>query len=531
MNVYFIGMCIAMVLFLGISCIVSKKIKNAEDFYVAGRRAPLILIAGSMIASYTSTGMFMGDAAEAYEGALAPMVLFAGMQSAGYILGAVFFGRYLRRSGAMTIPEFFGMRFCSQKMRTLSAVTAIIMMSVYLLSVIQGVGTLMTVVTNVDYKICISSVLIVFTLITVISGSSGVLITDTLMAAIFTGAMLVSVVFIAKESGGWFHAISRLAGNAETQSLLSWSGKAGALYDTGMDNIVWGVAYGIVWCSVCAVGPWQSSRYLMAKNESTIVKSAPIAALGVFILEFFVCTAAVIVNVVNPDVNPSSHVWIWAAMNMVPTVLGVVLMTGVLSAGISSATTFLSLIGASAANDVVWLKRGGWNSVKTGRIVMVIVSCIVLMCAIFNPPAIFVIMFLGGATAASSWMPVAFASIFSKRITKVGAFSGMLAGMLGCLAANLAKSFLEINLPSYLDPAIIGIICNVTAIIIGSLLTEVTEEEKKAREDLFIVPEHEKNLGERAKALKWTKCGVAVGLLMMLLMLIFWIVPYLRAKH
>lgn len=55
MNVYFIGMCIAMVLFLGISCIVSKKIKNAEDFYVAGRRAPLILIAGSMIASYTST--------------------------------------------------------------------------------------------------------------------------------------------------------------------------------------------------------------------------------------------------------------------------------------------------------------------------------------------------------------------------------------------------------------------------------------------------------------------------------------------
>lgn len=88
--------------------------KNTEDFYVAGRRAPLILIAGSMIASYTSMGMFMGHAAEAYEGALYSMILFAGMQSAGYILGAVFFGRYLRQSGAMTIPEFFGMRFCSR---------------------------------------------------------------------------------------------------------------------------------------------------------------------------------------------------------------------------------------------------------------------------------------------------------------------------------------------------------------------------------------------------------------------------------
>ena len=92
MNIYFAGMCIAMLFFLGISCLISRKVKNAEDFYVAGRKAPVILIAGSMIASYTSTGMFMGDAAEAYEGALSAMIVFAGMQSAGYILGAEFFG-------------------------------------------------------------------------------------------------------------------------------------------------------------------------------------------------------------------------------------------------------------------------------------------------------------------------------------------------------------------------------------------------------------------------------------------------------
>jgi len=193
MNIYFAGMCIAMLFFLGISCLISRKVKNAEDFYVAGRKAPVILIAGSMIASYTSTGMFMGDAAEAYEGALSAMIVFAGMQSAGYILGAEFFGRYLRRSGAMTIPEFFGQRFCSGKMRTLSAVTAIIMMTVYLLSVIQGVGTLMNVVTGVSYNVCIVIAITVFTFISVVSGSRGVLITDTLMAGLFTVSMLVAV--------------------------------------------------------------------------------------------------------------------------------------------------------------------------------------------------------------------------------------------------------------------------------------------------------------------------------------------------
>lgn len=525
MNIYFTGMCIAMLIFLGISWLISKRVKNAEDFYVAGRKAPLILIAGSMIASYTSTGMFMGDAAEAYEGALSAMIVFAGMQSAGYILGAVFFGRYLRRSGAMTIPEFFGKRFCSPKMRTLSAVTAIIMMSVYLLSVIQGVGTLMNVVTGISYQACIVIAMVVFTFISVVSGSRGVLITDTLMAGLFTVSMLVSVIFIAGRAGGWFSAITALAESPDTRALLTWEGRPGALYETGADNMIWGVSYGIVWCSVCAVGPWQSSRYLMAKDEHTVVRSAPIAALGVFILEFFVCMTAAIINVLNPELAQSSHVWIWAAMNAVPTLLGVILMTGVLSAGISSATTFLSLIGASAANDLAATK--GDKSIRIGRLVMIVVSLIVLVCAIVNPPAIFVIMFLGAAAAASSWMPVAVGCIFSRRMTKTGAFCGMLSGMIGCLAANLAKSVGGVNLPSYLDPAIIGILCNIIAIIVGSALTRLTDEEKQAREKLFVLPEGECNPGAVGKTMRWSLFGIMVGILMTMLMLFFWVIPLL----
>ncbi len=527
MNIYFIGMCIAMLVFVGISVIISKKVKNANDFYVAGRKAPLILIVGSMIASYASTGMFMGDAAEAFEGALSPMLLFAGMQSAGYIVGAIFFGRYLRRSGVMTIPEFFGKRFCSVKMRVLSAVTAIIMMSVYYLSVIQGVGTLMTIVTGVDYNICIIISVVVLTLITVISGSRGVLITDTLMMGMFTVGVLIAVGFISNSTDGWFTAISNIASNEALKDVLSWEGKPGALYETGWDNIAWGLSYGIVWMSVCAVGPWQSSRYLMAKDEHTVIRSAPIAALGVFILEFFVCATAALMNVLNPDISSSSHIWIWGAMNLLPTALGVILMTGVLSAGISSATTFLSLIGASIANDIVPPQEK--KSIRYGQIAMVAVSAVVLILALTNPPAIFAIMFLGGATAASSWMPVAFGSVFSKRMTKTGAFCGMISGMAGCLIPNLLQSFGVIQLPSYLDPAIIGIACNVAAIVIGSALTKVTEEEKEEREKLFVIPEAEKNPKEIKKTIVFIKSGVIVGVLMTVLMLSFWAIPYLSA--
>lgn len=525
MNIYFTGMCIAMAIYLIVGVVVSKKVKTANDFYVAGRQAPVILIAGSLIASYTSTGMFMGDAAQCYEGVFTSILIFAGMQSAGYIIGAIFFGRYLRRSDVLTIPEFFGKRFCSRKMRILSAVTAIIMMSVYLLSVIQGIGTLMSAVTGVNYNICIIMAMVVLTVLTVISGSRGVLITDTIMAGIFTMAVVIGVMFISGETGGWFNSIKSIASNPEFTSYLSWGGKPGPLYNTGVENVIWGLVYGVVWMSVCMVGPWQSSRYLMAKNEHAVVKSAPISAIGVFLLEFLVGISAVMVNVVNPDLE-SSNVMIWAAMNLMPRLLGVLLLTGVLSAGISSATTFLSLIGASVANDCLQSKDK--KSITLGRITMVIVAVIVLGLAVFNPPSIFWIMFLGGAVAASSWMPVAVASIFSKRVTKTGAFFGMLFGLLGCFVLKLYSSLSGVTLPVYLDPSIVGIVCNFVALIIGSALTQVTQEEKDARAALFVMPDSEKNPKEMKSTLKWAKASILIGAAVFAVLIIFWIAPYLK---
>lgn len=531
MNIYFIGMCIAMIIYLFVGFIVSKKVKTANDFYVAGRQAPVILIAGSLIASYTSTGMFMGDAAQCYEGVFSSILLFAGMQSAGYIIGAVFFGRYLRRSQVMTIPEFFGKRFCSRKMRVLAAVTAIIMMSVYLLSVLQGIGTLMNVVTGVDYNICIILAMVVLTIITVISGSKGVLITDTLMAMMFTVAVILGVLFISKNAGGWFTAIKLIASDSNLSSFLSWSGNTSLLvssgkpplYADGISNIIWGFVYGIVWMSVCMVGPWQSSRYLMAKNEHAVVRSAPISAIGVLLLEFLVGISAVMVNVVNKDLV-SSHVMIWAAMNMMPKILGVILLTGVLSAGISSATTFLSLIGASVANDCLLSEEK--SVIKIGQISMIIVAVIVLLLAITNPASIFWIMFLGGAVAASSWMPVALASIFSKRVTKTGAFYGMLFGVIGCFVVKMYSSITGITLPVYLDASIVGIVCNVIALVIGSALTNVTEEEKMERAELFIMPESEKNSKEMKSTLLYGKLSMFIGIAVMGVLLIFWVLPY-----
>lgn len=529
MTIYFIGMCVAMVIYVIVGFVVSKKVKNADDFYVAGRKAPVLLIAGSMIASYTSTGMFMGDAAQCYDGAFSSIIIFAGMQSAGYLVGAIFFGRYLRRSNALTIPDFFGKRFCSRRLQILAAVTAIIMMSVYLLSVVQGIGTLMGAVTGVDYRICIAIALVVFTVVVVTSGSNGVLITDTIMAGVFTLGVVISMLVISGSAGGWFNAVNNIVTNPATSDYLSWGGHPGVLYNTGIENVVWGFTYGIVWMSVCMVGPWQSSRYLMAKNEHAIIRSAPIAAIGVFLLEFLVGMSAVFINVLNPDLSDSSQVMIWAAINILPKFLGILLLTGVLSAGISSATTFLSLIGSSVANDIYTKKDNDKKSVRLARVSMIGVSLVILLLAIFNPPSIFWIMFLGGAVAASSWMPVAVASVFSKRVTKYGAFAGMLAGFLGCFIVKLYSALAGVALPVYLDPSIVGILCNVIAMVIASAATKVTKEEAEMRKRMFVIPQTELCPGEVKRTMKWSVASIGVGVAVAVCLLGLWVIPYLTA--
>lgn len=77
----------------------------------------------------------------------------------------------------------------------------------------------------------------------------------------------------------------------------------------------------------------------------------------------------------------------------------------------------------------------------------------------------------------------------------------------------------------------VGIGCNIVAMVIGSSLTQVTKEEKEEREKLFILPESEKNQDEVKKTLKWTKRSCGVGVVVFGVMMVFWIIPYLRGLN
>lgn len=528
MNVYLFGVIVSLTVYLLVGIFVGRKIKDVNDYYVAGRNASTLLIVGSLVASFLSTGAFLGDTGEVYSGYFIPIVIVGVMQATGYLWGSCLFGRYIRRSEVLTIPEYFGKRFKSDKIRSLAAFTTIIAVCAYMLSAMQGISTLMTNITGLSYRTCVLIAWASFTIFTIYSGSMGVLLTDTIMFLIFLCAAVIAVPFVAKNAGGWFIAIHNLADSVTTPGIISWHSNLDYMYPTGAGNIAWAITYGVVWAVVVMVSPWQTSRYLMAKNEHTVLRSAIWASMGVMLTTILLYFTAAFVQSVNPDLVPAESM-IWAAKNMMPTIVGVILLAGILAAGVSSASTFLSLIGFSLTNDIFRkLMKTENRRLRVSRLGMFAASIIILAIAYINPPQIFVIMYFGGTVIASSWGPVALASVWSRRLSKTGAFFGMLSGFLGCVFIKIISGLYQGSWPIYLDSFIIGVLVNILGMIIGSKIRPVSEDEKNERELIFKIPNSELNGKEINKTRRSGYYYIIFGICVFIFFIIAWAMPYMK---
>ena len=79
MNLYFLGILAALVVFFAVGIGAGRMVKDTNDYYVSGRNAPTLLIVGSLIASFLSTGAFLGDTGEVYSGFFIGIVTVDGL--------------------------------------------------------------------------------------------------------------------------------------------------------------------------------------------------------------------------------------------------------------------------------------------------------------------------------------------------------------------------------------------------------------------------------------------------------------------
>lgn len=532
MNIYFWGLIISLIVYFIVGNYAGSKVKNLDDYYVAGRRSPTLLIVGTLVASFLSTNAFLAETGFAYDGYAFLMLVLVGVNTSGYVIGAVFFGRFVRRSKALTIPEYFARRFDSIALQKLAGLTTVIGVLAYLLAVTQGGAVLISEVANIPYGTALLIVWFGYMAFTMYSGSSGVIITDTIMFILFTSTALIGLPHLLGEGGTWFSVLQELATFDEKPGIIAYHGLTGegAFWSSPGDAVTWAIILGVSWSLVLAISPWQTSRYLMAKNEHVVTRSALISGLVLAVLYIALLFGGAAVNIAKSDITPSESIMIWAAMNMMPTFIGTVLIAGVLAAALSSCSTFLSLIGFSVANDLLNLKsEDEKKNLRISRWTMFFAATIPLILAYFQPPAIMWITYFAGTLFASSWGPVALASVWSKRVTKEAAFIGMTTGFIINIAFKLMDNAGMLSLPVFLDPFVLGFVANGLCLIVITAVTKPTEKSIAYYERLHIVPNSELNSKDINGTLNWARFVMLSGVILIIFLTYFYAIPYAEA--
>ena len=414
-------------------------------------------------------------------------------------------------------------------MQRVAGITIILGLGGYLLVVTQGAAILLSELIPLSYAEGLVLTWLGYTLFTLYAGSRGVILTDTLMFLLFTGATIAFVGYVVDGFGGLSSAIGDLALLEAKPDIASWHGTVGpdTYWPTPLDYLLWAVVIDMAWGIVYAVSPWQASRHLMARDEHVVLRASIYACFAVILVQFLIYGVGGLINLANPDIAPSETVILWAAMNLVPDLVGALLIAGIMAAALSSASTFLSLVGFSVSNDI--LGHGEERSLSLTRWIMAATGLTALALSFIFPPNVFWLMLFIGTVFASSWGPVALMSVWSERITGAAAFWGMTAGFLG----NVIPAALEytgwIAWPFVMQPVVIGSLLSIAVIVVLSRRGRISDGERAYRERLHRVPPEDRDPDKTRVTLFAPWCLVAYGCLIPLLLINFYILPYQRA--
>ena len=532
MDIYTWAILLSVLVYIAVGNYAGRRVKHLDDYFVAGRRAPTLLIIGTLIASMLSTNAFLGETGFVYDGQAGPYLLWPPISAMGYVYGALFFGRYLRRSRALTVADYFGKRFNSRRVQAAAGVTIILGLGGYLLAVTQGAAVLLSELTPLSYFQSLFVSWVSYTLFTMYSGSRGVVLTDTLMFLLFSSMTVAALLYMLANQGGWVATVQDLSLIREKAGLMSWHGIIGGAtpWQTVADYVAWGLIIGIGWSLVYAVSPWQSSRYLIARNEHTVMRAACLATLIIATLQLTLYLASASVNLSKLDISPPEEAMIWAAKNLLPELMGALLLAGIMAAALSSASTFLSLVGFSVSNDVVNREHvEEKRMLRLSRWTMLVVGSVVLAISFFVPPSIFWLTYFVGTLFASSWAPVALLSVWSRRITANAAFWGIISGFVFNAVPKALEFFNIISLSAWADPILLGGLVSLVVVLLLSRKSGVSAEEEAYRQGLHVIPNEETNPGKLRLTLATSAALVVYGVFMSVVLITIYVRPYQEA--
>ncbi|MDR1621265.1 MAG: hypothetical protein LBS00_02695, partial [Synergistaceae bacterium] len=214
---YGIAIVVYLVAMVGIGAYLSKKIKNTkDDFLLAGRRLPLIVLVGTLLATWFGGGTVVGGANFIYtRGPWAGILFFIGAPLGALVLMQL--APRLREMAKYTVPEILEVTY-GPKTRLLSTICIFLAYTGIVSYNYTGAAYIVNIVTGFDlqYSVIIAAVLMIFLAVT--AGMYSVAWTDALSVFLIFIGMGGGLYFAASNAGGYASAYASLSADQQSFS-------------------------------------------------------------------------------------------------------------------------------------------------------------------------------------------------------------------------------------------------------------------------------------------------------------------------
>lgn len=430
----------------------AKKVKNQEDYAVAGRSLPIYVLVGTLIATWMGAGTVMGGANSlGYQFGFGVAIAFSLASPIGQLV-LTFISKKIRRQNAQTVPEVIEKVYGAEA----RFISTIIILLAYLGVVAYqflGVGTLLqsTLGISVETGTIIAFVVIIAT--SLFGGLYSVAYTDFISCIMIMIGLLIGVPFAIHNAGGLSSVIERLPEGHMGFGNLSFVQVLGFFLPTfvylmGDQNMY--------------------QRFFAAKDENTAMKGGLWWSLLTLFIGIIVSIAAITSRSLYPDIKPA-QAFIHLAQNGMPLIIGGISVAAVAAFIVTTANSFLLSIGVSTSWDLYarYFDReaNSQKMLKVSRISVLGLGVAAYILIKYFPNILALQMYAYTMYGAAISPALVAAVVCPDRVTKKGGLFSMIVGGIVTIMMEVLKKHgwhFAVTYPSVLP----AVICSIAVLIL-----------------------------------------------------------------
>mgnify|MGYP002622375438 FL=1 len=193
-----------------------KQAKSVDGFVLGGRNVGPWLTAFAYGTSYFSAVVFVGYAGQfGWKYGLSSAWIGVGNAVIGSLLAWILLGRRTKlmtqHIESRTMPDFFGTRFDSQRLRVFASVIAFVFLIPYTAGIYKGISTLFEMGFGIPYEYCVVIMALLTALYVILGGYKATAMNDFIQGIIMLFGIVIVIAAVLNSQGGLTAAVDKLA--------------------------------------------------------------------------------------------------------------------------------------------------------------------------------------------------------------------------------------------------------------------------------------------------------------------------------